>query len=41
MKAYYRISEAARALGIRTKTIQRWDASGKIRCSRSVGNHSL
>ncbi|MHA1798564.1 MAG: MerR family DNA-binding transcriptional regulator [Candidatus Helarchaeota archaeon] len=39
MKAYYRISEAARALGVCTKTIRRWDASGKITCSRSAGNH--
>ena len=39
MKVHYRISEAAQALGVCTKTIRRWDASGKIRCSRSVGNH--
>ncbi|MHA1785352.1 MAG: MerR family transcriptional regulator [Candidatus Helarchaeota archaeon] len=38
MKAYYRISEAARALGDCAKTIRRWDAFGKIRYSRSVGN---
>ncbi|MHA1783967.1 MAG: MerR family transcriptional regulator, partial [Candidatus Helarchaeota archaeon] len=28
MKVHYRISEAAQALGVCTKTVRRWDASG-------------
>ncbi|MFX1296561.1 MAG: recombinase family protein [Promethearchaeota archaeon] len=35
----YRISEAALVLGVCTKTIQRWDAAGKIKCHRTVGGH--
>ena len=39
MEKHYRISEAARALGVCTKTIRRWDAAGVITCRRTIGNH--
>jgi putative resolvase len=33
------ISQAARRLGVCTKTIRRWDAQGHIHCFRTRGNH--
>jgi len=39
MERFYRISDAACILGVCTKTIRRWDASGKIKCKRTVGGH--
>ncbi len=39
MEKFYRISEAAYLLGICNKTIRRWDALGKIKCSRTQGGH--
>jgi len=39
MEIYYRISEAAKALGVCTKTIRRWDTAGRITCRRTIGNH--
>jgi len=35
----YRIGEAAKRLGVCTKTIRRWDAAGKIQCHRTLGGH--
>jgi len=35
----YLISEAAFLLGVHPTTIRRWDKDGKIKCSRTVGNH--
>jgi len=35
----YLISEAAFLLGVHPATIRRWDKDGKIKCSRTVGNH--
>ena len=39
MERFYKISNAAYILGVCTKTIRRWDASGKIECKRTVGGH--
>ncbi|MCG3218640.1 MAG: IS607 family transposase, partial [Candidatus Heimdallarchaeota archaeon] len=33
------ISEAAFLLGVHPTTIRRWDKEGKIKCSRTIGNH--
>jgi excisionase family DNA binding protein len=33
------IGAAASMLGVCVKTLRRWDAKGKIRCHRTVGNH--
>lgn len=34
-----RIGIAARMIGVTTKTLHRWDASGKISCTRTAGGH--
>jgi putative resolvase len=34
-----RIGIAARMVGVSTKTLRRWNASGKLSCSRTVGGH--
>ena len=39
MEKYYRIAEAAYFLGVCSKTIRRWDASGRIKCARTPGGH--
>ena len=39
MELHYKISDAARMLGVCTKTIRRWHATGLIACKRTVGNH--
>ncbi|MHA2294938.1 MAG: IS607 family transposase [Candidatus Hodarchaeales archaeon] len=39
MKAFLRISEAARYLSACTKTIRWWDAAGKLSCFRTPGGH--
>ncbi|MHA2272991.1 MAG: IS607 family transposase [Candidatus Hodarchaeales archaeon] len=39
MKQFFRVSEAAAQLGVCVRTIQRWDACGKIKCHRTVGGH--
>ena len=39
MESRYRISVAARVLGVCTKTIRRWDAAGLVRCERTLGGH--
>ena len=31
--------DAARALGVTVRTLQRWDGDGKIRCVRTAGGH--
>ena len=36
---YLTIKEAAALLKVSQKTIRRWDAAGKIICSRTPGNH--
>ena len=33
------IGQAARLLGVSTKTIRRWDAAGQIQCRRTIGGH--
>ena len=33
------ISEAAKLLGVSPRTLQRWDAEGKIKATRTVGGH--
>jgi len=35
----FSVSQAARRLGVCTKTIRRWDAQGFIHCLRTPGNH--
>ncbi|MHA1424230.1 MAG: IS607 family transposase [Candidatus Thorarchaeota archaeon] len=35
----FSVSQAARRLGVCTKTIRRWDAQGFIHCFRTPGNH--
>ncbi|NWJ98354.1 MAG: excisionase family DNA-binding protein [Chloroflexi bacterium] len=35
---FLRPQEAAQELGVTVKTIHRWDAAGKIRTIRTVGN---
>ena len=37
MEKLYTLKEAKRLLGVTTRTIQRWDKEGKIRCVRTVG----
>ena len=37
--SYLTISKAAQELGVCTKTIIRWEKAGKIRCTRTKGNH--
>ncbi|MEM3832278.1 MAG: IS607 family transposase [Thermoprotei archaeon] len=37
MEKLYTLKEAKRLLGVTTRTIQRWDKGGKIRCVRTVG----
>lgn len=39
MVLFYRIGEAAIRLGVCTKTVRRWDATGKIQCHRTPGGH--
>jgi putative resolvase len=39
MDKYYRISEAARLLGVCSKTLRCWDSEGKITCRRTLGGH--
>ena len=39
MVLFYRIGEAAVRLGVCTKTVRRWDATGKIQCHRTLGGH--
>jgi putative resolvase len=39
MKQFFRVSEAVAQLGVCVRTIQRWDAGGKINCHRTVGGH--
>ena len=39
MKAFLRISEAARYLSVCNKTIRRWAAAGKLSCARTPGGH--
>jgi predicted site-specific integrase-resolvase len=34
-----RIGVAAEMIGVSIKTVQRWDASGKISCTRTAGGH--
>ena len=33
------ISEAADLIGVHIETIRRWDREGKIKSSRTIGNH--
>ncbi|MBP0020854.1 MAG: helix-turn-helix domain-containing protein, partial [Cyanobacteria bacterium SBLK] len=33
------VSEAAKLLGVSTKTIRRWEADGKIKAVRTEGGH--
>jgi len=35
----YSVSEAGVLLGVHPATIRRWDKGGKIKCSRTIGNH--
>lgn len=35
MKNYYSVGETAKILSVSTKTIQRWDQSGKLKATRS------
>ncbi|MHA2244955.1 MAG: MerR family transcriptional regulator [Candidatus Hodarchaeales archaeon] len=37
MKQQVRIGKAARHLGVCTKTIRKWDHTGKIKCARKIG----
>ena len=39
MSSCVRIGVAASMLGVCTRTIRRWDAAGKIACTRTVGGH--
>ncbi len=39
MKSCVRISIAASMIGVCTRTIRRWDAAGKITCTRTPGGH--
>lgn len=39
MVLFYRIGDAAKRLGVCTKTVRRWDATGKIQCHRTLGGH--
>jgi putative resolvase len=39
MASSVRIGIAASLIGVCTKTIRRWDAAGKITCSRTAGGH--
>jgi len=39
MATCVRISIAASMLGVCTRTIRRWDAAGKIACTRTLGGH--
>ena len=34
-----KISDAAKLLGVSTKTLRRWDDAGKLESVRTVGNH--
>jgi len=33
------IKEASKILGVSTKTLRRWEKEGKIKPSRTLGNH--
>ena len=33
------VSEAAELLGVSTRTIRRWESEGKIKATRTEGNH--
>jgi molybdopterin-binding protein len=35
----YRISEAARILGVRPESLRRWEAAGRLRVERTAGGH--
>ena len=35
----FSVSEAGLLLGVHPATIRRWDKGGKIKCSRTIGNH--
>ena len=39
MKSYLTISEAAEYLSVCTKTLRRWDKTGKLNCFRTPGGH--
>ena len=39
MTTCVRIGIVASMMGVCTKTIRRWDASGKITCTRTLGGH--
>ena len=39
MASIVRIGIAASILGVCTRTIRRWDAAGKIQCTRTIGGH--
>jgi excisionase family DNA binding protein len=39
MKNYISIQKAANFLGMSTKTLRRWDSTGKMITTRTVGNH--
>nr|MDO8113331.1 helix-turn-helix domain-containing protein [Candidatus Sigynarchaeota archaeon] len=39
MTSCVRIGIAASMLGVCTRTIRRWDATGKITCTRTPGGH--
>lgn len=41
IKDYYRAGEAARLLGVTTKTIREYDLSGKLESIRTIGGHRL
>jgi len=37
MEKLYTMKEASEILGVRIRTLQKWDKQGKIRCIRTVG----
>ncbi len=39
MTSFIRIGIAASMMGVCTRTIRRWDAAGKITCTRTAGGH--
>jgi excisionase family DNA binding protein len=39
MTSTVRIGIAASIMGVCTRTIRRWDAAGKIQCTRTIGGH--
>ncbi|MGB9592191.1 MAG: MerR family transcriptional regulator, partial [Candidatus Kryptoniota bacterium] len=41
MERMYTLKEAREILRVCTKTLQRWDKQGKIKCIRTPGNRRL